>query len=319
MEYKDYYKTLGIDRNATQDEIKRTYRKLARKYHPDVSKVSDAEEKFKAVGEAYEVLKDPEKRAAYDQFGNNWKEGQGFTPPPNWDADYEFSGQGFSADQTSQFSDFFESLFGQATPGTGGYRQRPSSQGFDLRGEDHHAKIVILLEDSFHGATRSLDLKVPTLDQNGHLVNSIHTLNVTIPKGIQEGQRIRLAGQGGPGMGQGKHGDLYLEVHFNPHSLFKTKGKEVYHELNVAPWEAVLGQTVPVPTINGKVDLKLPPNTKNGQKMKLKGKGLPGKTNGDQIVTINIIQPPATSEEAKELYKQMAKIMPFNPRQKAGV
>ena len=199
MEYKDYYEIMGVKRDATQDEIKRSYRKLARKYHPDVSKESDAEERFKAVGEAYEVLKDPEKRAAYDQLGANWQAGQDFKPPPDWDAGFEFSGGGYTAGGAGAHSDFFDQLFGQQFRQAGGGGRRRT---FHMRGEDHHAKVLIDLEDSFAGATRSMSLHVPELTEDGHVVTRERTLNVRIPKGIRPGQQIRLAGQGAPGMGR---------------------------------------------------------------------------------------------------------------------
>ena len=194
MKYKDYYKIMGVDRDATQDEIKRAYRKLARKYHPDVSKEADAEARFKEVGEAYEVLKDPEKRAAYDQLGADWKAGQEFRPPPDWDAGFEFSGGGFTGGDASAFSDFFESLFGG---GMGGFRQARGG-GFSARGEDHHARILIDLDDAFEGATRSISLTAPAVDDEGRVRTRQRTLNVRIPKGIRPGQHIRLAGQGTP-------------------------------------------------------------------------------------------------------------------------
>ena len=319
MQYKDYYKTLGVERDATQEQIKRAYRKLARKYHPDVSKADDAEEQFKTVGEAYEVLKDPEKRSAYDQFGEHWKEGQGFAPPPDWDAGFEFSGAGFSpgqSDQRSQFSDFFESLFGQSADqhGPGGYQQ----QGFNQRGDDHHAKIVISLQDSFKGATRTVTLSMPSLDSAGHLLNRPHNLRVKIPKGIKAGQRIRLAGQGSPAIGQAEPGDLYLEIQFDADPQFQAKGRDIHHQLPVTPWEAALGGTVPVPTLDGEVDLKVPPNSRSGQQMRLKGRGLPGSPPGDQYATLQVVLPPADSDQAREHYQQMADQLNFDPRQTAG-
>lgn len=193
MEYKDYYKIMGLAKTSTKDEIKRAYKKLARKYHPDVSKEKDAEIKFKELGEAYEVLKDPEKRAAYDQLGENWKSGSGNTPPPDWDAGFEFSGGNYTGANASEFSDFFESLFGQQFKSSD-----VDSQQFNQQNNDRHAKVMIELEDAYQEATRSISLKVPQMDQQGHLINKTHTLNVKIPKGVKAGQRIRLAGQGSP-------------------------------------------------------------------------------------------------------------------------
>ena len=317
MEFKDYYKIMGVERDATQDEIKRAYRKLARKYHPDVSKASDAEERFKEVGEAYEVLKDPEKRAAYDQLGANWKAGADFNPPPDWDAGFEFGGGGFTGGDAGDYSDFFESLFGQgfgAAHGGGGRRRT-----YHARGEDHHAKVLIDLEDAFNGATRTITLRHPELDATGHVVNRERTLNVKIPKGVKEGQRIRLSGQGAPGMGEGPAGDLYLEINFKPHSLYRVEGRDLYLDLPVAPWEAALGATVKTPTPKGPVDLKIPAGTRSGQKLRLKGRGIPGTPPGDIYVIPQIVLPPANTEAAKALYRKMEKELAFNPRSKLGV
>ncbi len=318
LEYKDYYKVLGVDRNATQDDIKRAYRKLARKYHPDVSKESDAEERFKEVGEAYEVLKDPEKRAAYDQLGANWQAGQDFNPPPGWDQGFEFHGGGFTGADASQFSDFFESLFGGgfSAAGRGG---RAGHRQYDMRGEDTYAKVAIDLEDAYNGATRTITLRHTELGPDGrpHLKN--RTLNVRIPKGVHQGQHIRLAGQGGAGVGQGKAGDLYLEVEFKPHPFYRVEGKDVYLDLPITPWEAALGAAVKVPTPAGKVELKIPAGSKAGAKMRLKGRGIPGKTPGDFYVVLQIVVPEAKTEEAKALYRQMAEKMAFNPRASLGV
>jgi len=316
MEYKDYYEMMGVKRDATQDEIKRAYRKLARKYHPDVSKESGAEERFKAVGEAYEVLKDPEKRAAYDQLGANWKAGQDFKPPPDWDAGFEFSGGGYTAGGGGAYSDFFEELFGQQfrQAGAGGGRRT-----FHMRGEDHHAKVLVDLEDSFAGATRSISLRVPELTDDGHVVTRDRTLNVRIPKGIRPGQQIRLAGQGGPGLGGGESGDLYLEVEFREHPLYRVDGADLYLDLPVAPWEATLGSSIKAPTPSGAVDLKIPADSNQGRKLRLKGRGLPGKAPGDLYVVLQVTLPPADSEDAKRLYEQMRDQLGFNPRATMGV
>jgi curved DNA-binding protein len=316
MEYKDYYEVMGVKRDATQDEIKRTYRKLARKYHPDVSKESDAEERFKAVGEAYEVLKDPEKRAAYDQLGANWKAGQDFKPPPDWDAGFEFSGGGYTAGGGGAHSDFFEQMFGQQfrQAGAGGDRRT-----FHMRGDDHHAKVLIDLEDSFTGATRSMSLHVPEVTKDGHVVTRERTLNVRIPKGIRPGQQIRLAGQGAPGFGGAEAGDLYLEVQMRDHPLYRIDGADIYLDLPVAPWEAALGASVKAPTPAGAVDLKIPADSNQGRKMRLKGRGLPGKTPGDLYVVLQVSLPPADSEDAKRLYEQMQDQLGFNPRAAMGV
>ena len=316
MEFRDYYQVMGVDRNATQDEIKRAYRKLARKYHPDISKDPDAEAKFKEMGEAYEVLKDPEKRAAYDQLGKNYQAGQEFTPPPGWDAGFEFSGGGYGRDAGGGvFSDFFESLFGQ-----GGFaRGRSRSSGFDMRGQDHHAKIMIDMEDAIHGATRTITLQVPDIDPQGHVRTHNRTLNVNIPKGVKQGQQIRLAGQGAAGIGQGGQGDLYLEIEFKPHRFYRVEGRDVYLDLPVTPWEAALGGSVKVPTPTGIVDMKVPPGSASGTKMRLKGRGIPGKSAGDFYAVLKISLPQADSEKARALYQQMKTELDFNPRQSLGV
>ena len=318
MEYKDYYEILGVKKDATQDEIKKAYRKLARKYHPDVSKDPDADKKFKEVGEAYEVLKDPEKRAAYDRLGTNWQAGQDFQPPPDWDAGFEFSGGGFTAGDAEGFSDFFDLLFGRHA---GGGRRTAHTQHhtFRTRGEDQRAKIYIDLEDSYQGSTREIKLQQPVIDPAGHVHTEEKTLRVRIPKGIREGQHIRLKGQGSPGLGGGPAGDLLLEVAFNPHRLYKVKGKDVYLDLPVAPWEAALGAKVKVPTPSGIVDLNIPAGSKQGKKLRLKGRGLPSRVPGDFYVVLQIALPPADTEKAKELYRKMQQELDFNPRAGLGV
>ncbi len=318
MEFRDYYQTLGLERGATQDEIKRAYRKLARKYHPDVSSEADAEEKFKAVGEAYEVLKDPEKRAAYDQLGANWQAGQEFTAPPGWDAGFEFSGGGFTQGDSHAFSDFFESLFGQSFGGGAtAFNQGP--RGYRARGQDHHARIMIDLEDSLSGASRAITLRVPEVDANGRVHTRDHTLNVRIPKGIAPGQQIRLAGQGDPGVGGAAAGDLYLEVVFKPHGRYRLEGRDIYLDLPVAPWEAALGANVKAPTPSGVIDLKIPPGTKAGKKMRIKGRGLPGKQAGDFYVVIKIVLPPGHDARVKRAYEELARASEFNARANLGV
>ncbi len=315
MEFKDYYTLLGVERSASQDEIKRAYRKMARKYHPDVSKEADAEARFKEVGEAYEVLKDPEKRAAYDQLGARWKEGQDFQPPPGWDQGFEFHGGGFTEADASQFSDFFESLFG------GAHTRRGYSQGgpVHMRGEDTHAKVMIDLEDAYRGTTRPITLRHTEMGPDGRPQIKTRTLNVKIPKGVRQGQHIRLAGQGGAGVGQGEAGDLYLEIEFNPHPFYRVEGRDIYLDLPIAPWEAALGASVKAPTLGGVVELKIPPGAKSGSKMRLKGRGIPGTPAGDLYAVLKVVVPPANSDEAKALYKQMAEKLAFNPRAGLGV
>jgi curved DNA-binding protein len=310
VDYKDYYKILGVERDATQDDIKRAYRKLARKYHPDVSKEPDAEERFKEMAEAYEVLKDPEKRAAYDQLGANWKAGQDFRPPPDWDAGFEYSGGYGGHTDAGAFSDFFESLFGQRG-GMGGE--------FRGRGQDHHARVLIDVEDAFHGTVRNITLQAPEVDAQGRVHTRQRSLNVRIPRGVRQGQHIRLAGQGNPGMGGGQAGDLYLEVDFKPHPLYRVEGRDLYLELPIAPWEAALGARVKVPTPDGAVDMRIPENSRNGSKLRLKGRGIPGKTPGDLYVMLKVVQPPADSDKAKAFYQKMAEEFDFDPRAGLGV
>lgn len=311
--YKDYYQIMGVARDASQEDLKRAYRRLARKFHPDVSKEANAEDKFKELQEAYEVLKDPQRRAAYDQLGTNWRSGQEFRPPPDWGRDFEFSTSSFGGGDTD-FSDFFSSLFGQRSPfgqrGGGGGRAR----GFAAAGEDHVAKIQIDLEDAFRGGSHTFELKAPQLGEDGRVAVQPRTLKVTIPAGVIEGQRIRLAGQGSAGIGGGPPGDLYLEIGFRPHRLFEVEGRDITLTLPVAPWEAALGATVQTPTLAGPVDLRIPPNAKAGQRMRLKGRGLPGATPGDQYVVLKIVLPPADTPRAKEIYQQMQHELPFDPR-----
>jgi len=312
MEFKDYYKILGVERDVTQDEIKRAYRKLARQYHPDVSKEKDAEARFKELGEAYEVLKDVGKRASYDQLGASYKGGQEFRPPPDWGTGFEFRGDGSAGDATD-YSDFFSSLFGQHF--RQGRARRPPPQG---KGEDHHAKVSISLEDAYAGTTRAITLSVPTLDAGGHVSTVDRVLNVSIPKGIREGQHIRLSGQGGPSAGASA-GDLYLEVEIQPHPYYRVEGRDVYLDLPITPWEAALGATVKVPTLGGTVEIKVPEGSSSGRKMRLKARGLPGNPPGDGYVILNIAIPPANTEQAKALYRKMEQEMSFNPRAGMGV
>jgi len=323
VEYKDYYQIMGVAKDATQDEIKRAYRKLARKYHPDVSKESDAEERFKELGEAYEVLKDPEKRTAYDQLGARWKAGQeGFQPPPDWNAGFEFHGGGFTSDSVdgAGFSEFFESLFGHRAGGVyaGSAGNRGSS--YRIRGENSHAKVFIDLEDAYHGASRSLKLRSTVLDSEGHPRIQERTLNIKIPKGVKEGQNIRLQGQGSPGIDGGQAGDLYLEIGFNPHSMYKVDGRDVMLELPITPWEAALGGKIHVPTPTGRVELKIPAGTSSGKRMRLKGRGIPGKVPGDFYLTLEIVLSDRLSDKEKALYEALQKEgSRFNPRIHMGV
>jgi len=315
VEFKDYYKVMGVARDATETQIKQAYRKLARKFHPDVSKEKDAEARFKELGEAYEVLKTPEKRAAYDQLGQNYRAGENFRPPPDWDAGFEFSGPGGGAGADSDYSDFFASLFGAA----GGRSRRAQGPAGADRGEDHHAKVLLDLEATLQGGARTLTLRVPGIDSTGHLVSKDRTLSVQIPKGILAGQHIRLAKQGEPAPGSGEPGDLFIEVEFQPHALYRVDARDLYLTLPVAPWEAALGATVKTPTPLGPVDLKIPPGSHAGTKLRLKTRGIPATPPGDLYVVLDIALPPADDERSKAAYQAMASALAFNPRTGLGV
>lgn len=315
MEFKDYYTIMGVPRDATAEQVKQAYRKLARKYHPDVSKEADAEHRFKEVAEAYEVLRDPEKRAAYDQLGSGPKPGEEFRPPPDWGAGFEFRGAG-AGDGHEGFSfqgdpsEFFETLFGRA-----GFRGRGArARGARDAGEDHHARVIIDLEASFEGAMRAVTLRVPGTGEDGRPQLRERTLNVRIPRGILAGQQIRLAGQGEKPPGAGRAGDLYLEVAFAPHRLYRAEGRDLHVELPIAPWEAALGASVPVPTPGGSVELKVPAGSKAGAKLRLRRRGLPSNPPGDLYVTLQVVLPAADSESAREAYRAFAAAAPFNPR-----
>jgi len=312
LEFRDYYQTLGVAREAPADDIKKAYRKLARKYHPDVSKEPDAEKRMKEVNEAYEVLSDPEKRAAYDQLGRGYQPGQEFRPPPGWDAGFEFSEHGRSGAEAADFSDFFAEIFGRMGRGP----QRGG--GAHAQGNDHHARILLDLEDAFSGATRQITLRAPKLDDQGRVKLEEHTLEVRIPKGIREGQVIRLAGQGEPGFGGGKPGDLLLEVQFKAHARFRTDGRDLLLTLPVAPWEAALGAVVRVEVPGGALDVRIPAGAQTGRQLRVRGKGLPADPPGDLLLDIRIVAPPATTPKAKELYETMAREMPFDPRKENG-
>ncbi|MFO1370937.1 MAG: DnaJ C-terminal domain-containing protein [Candidatus Competibacteraceae bacterium] len=306
MKYKDYYQILGVARDASAEDIKNAYRRLARKYHPDVSKETNAEERFKEVAEAHEVLRDPEKRAAYDQLGSNWRAGQEFRPPPGWQGGQPFTG-GFGS---RNFSDFFESLFGNLGE-VGGFTSR---RGFQSAGEDQTVPLEISLEEAYHGGNRALQLQVPEIDASRRSTLRTRTLNVKIPAGITTGQKIRLAGQGSAGFGGGASGDLYLEVTIKSHPLYQVQGRNITLELPLAPWEAALGCKVDVPTLGGRVTLNIPANAHNGQKLRLRGRGLPGHPPGDQLAIVRIVNPPADTEAAREFFQRMERELPFNPR-----
>jgi curved DNA-binding protein len=321
MEFKDYYKVMGVERSATPDEIKKAHRKLARKYHPDVSKEKNAEARFKEIAEAYEVLRDPEKRAAYDQLGANYQAGQDFRPPPGWNPGRApgggAGGPHFGGAEDFDYSDFFDAIFrgmGGGPQGRGGFDDLGGGRGFDMHGQDQHAKIQIDIGDSYSGATRKLQLRMPVETETGVSMQD-RTIEFAIPKGIRAGQHIRLAGQGAPGMGQGSPGDLYLDVEFLPHALYRAEGHDVYMTLPVSPWEAALGAEVEAPTPTGEVELKIPAGSAGGRKLRLKGRGLPGKKPGDFYFVLQVVLPAADTDAAKKAYESMAAAFKaFRPR-----
>lgn len=315
MEFKDYYSALGVDRTASADVIKKAYRKLARQHHPDLSKAADASTRMQEINEAYDVLHDPEKRAAYDRVGQGAQRGRDFQPPPDWDAGFEFSGGPQDFSDAGAHSDFFEALFGHARRARS--RGRPPGETFAARGQDHHAKILVPIGDAFHGATRSVTMQSPGYDDEGRVVLRERVLEVNIPKGIRSGQQMRLAGQGAPGHGGGPPGDLYLEIGFAPHPRYRVDGRDLYLDLPVAPWEAALGASVHVPTPGGAVEMNVPAGSQTGRKLRLKGRGIPGTPPGDCYVVLRLVLPAADSEAARALYRQMAKDLAFDPRRES--
>ena len=313
MEFKDYYKILGVDADADDKSIKAAYRKLARKYHPDVSSEEDAEHKFKEVSEAYEVLRDKEKRAEYDvarQYGG----ARGFEPPPGWQGGA--AGSGFQGDFQGGFSDFFEEVFGQAGHGS---RQGYSRQHFTRRGEDIELALAIFLEDAFKGESRTISYEVPSFDERGRLTREARTLKVKIPAGVTEGERIRLKGQGAPGIGDAPAGDLYLHIRFAPHPLYLVEGSDLTITVPVAPWEAALGCKLTVPTLEGDISLTVPANSQNGKRMRVRGKGL-GRADkrGDLYVVLRVTMPESASQQEKTLWQQLAAAATFDPRRNWG-
>jgi len=307
VKYKDYYETLGVARTASDDDIRKAYRKLARKYHPDVSKEKNAEEKFKEVGEAYETLKDKEKRAAYDQLGR-YQPGQEFRPPPGWES--HFGGSAF--EDVVDLSD----LFAQFGGGARRARTARGGRGFSLPGQDYEVTAYVSLEDAARGTELTVDVSAPERAPDGTLRRVPKQIRVRVPKGATDGQRLRVTGKGGAGAGGGPAGDLYINVVLRPHPLFKVSEHDLYLDLPVTPSEAVLGADVEVPTLEGRVRVSVRPGSRAGQKLRLTGKGLPlpGGGHGDLYCVLQIVTPSALSEREKSLYEELAKLSSFNPR-----
>jgi curved DNA-binding protein len=306
MKYKDYYKILGVERSASEDDIKKAYRKLARKYHPDVSKEPNAKEKFQEVSEAYETLRDKEKRAAYDSLGSSFRPGQDFRPPPDW---FDRFGAGRAEDLGGvDLSDLFESLgaFGRAT-GFGRRAGAQRSRTMAFPGEDFEVPVRLTLEEAYRGAERAVQL-------DGR------SFTARIPRGATDGQRLRLRGKGGPGLNGGPPGDLYLQIHLEPHPLFRVSGHDLDLDVPLAPWEAALGAQVEIPTLEGRVTVKVPPGSKAGQKLRLAGKGLPrpGGGAGDLYAVLQIAVPGTLTEREKQLFEELRKASRFDPRSRFG-
>ncbi len=315
MEFKDYYKILGVDPEADKAVVKKAYRKLARKFHPDVSSEHDAEKKFKEVAEAYEVIGSDERRAEYDQLRKYGQQGQSFTPPPGW--------QGSTANsnfQSGDFSDFFASIFG------GGSGPPRSSRGFtgsedfnSTRGQDVELDMPLFLEDTLKEESKTIEYRLPHYGEQGRLEDIKKTLKVKIPKGVADGERIRLAGQGGPGYADGPAGDLYLRIKLVPHPLFDVQGQDLSIILPIAPWEAVLGAKVTVPTLDGKISLTIAPDSQTGQRLRIKGRGLLGKqARGDLYAILKVVMPKSADEQSRKLWQQLADKADFDPRVELG-
>ena len=309
MKYKDYYAILGVERNADEETIKKAYRRLARKYHPDVSKEKDAEEKFKEVKEAYETLKDSEKRTAYDHLGQH-RPGSDFEPPPGSWSNFEGFNEGQFNFEGIDLSDFLSGMYGRS----GGRQSRRRSS--TIPGQDYEVATHLTLEEANSGKEIELDLAVPEYDAQGFVRQVPKKFKARIPKGATNGQRLRLAGKGGKGFNGGQDGDLYLIITLHPHPLFRVDKHDLYIDLPISPWEAVLGTSIRVPTLSGAVQLKIPPGTRAGQQLKLSGRGLAtrdGKA-GDLFAIVQIVVPSVINEREQALFKQLAEISTFNPR-----
>lgn len=313
MEFKDYYNILGVDESAAAEDIKKAYRKLARKYHPDVSKEADSEDKFKEVSEAYEVLKDPQKRAEYDQLKQMGARGAdgSFRPPPNWESAAHFSEGGFTQADMGGFSDFFDSIFGRSGSVHRQY-DRGGRQQVRMRGEDVHITIPLFIEEAWKGCERIIEYAVPAIDEYGLLNHQKKKIKVKIPAESSPDKPIRLKGQGGKGIGGAEDGDLFIELELAPHPLYSVKGNNLYRKVAVTPWEAVLGAKIKVPTLSGDVQVTIPAGSQSGKQLRLKGKGLKG---GDLYLELDIVVPAAPGEKEKSLYQQLAEASQFDPRE----
>ncbi len=316
MKYKDYYAALGVARDASADDIKKSYRKLARKYHPDVSKEKDAEEKFKDVQVAYDTLSDPEKRAAYDQLGQH-RPGEDFRPPPGWERQFRFE-QGNLDD--FDLADLFEHFGGGAFRGQGARARRGGAGGFAMPGQDYEVTAHLTLDELYRGAEVSLDVSAPERTPDGALHRVPKTVRIRVPKGATDGERLRVPGKGGPGVGGGPAGDLYLNIALRPHPLYKVSGHDLYLELPVTPSEAVLGAEVEVPTLDGRVKVSVRLGSRAGQKLRLAGKGLPKPRagQGDLYCVLQVVTPAVLSDREKQLYEELGRISGFNPRGHLG-